>query len=163
MCWDLRKPLHALAHLKIADEPTFAIDCTRGYKTSAELGAATQSGEDSQLQSVHERTQVRLVCGGAYRSIIQLELDVALGRLDCAIKTEIPEEGIGDVSMRCDNRILAAGCWDSCVRLFHVRTGKKLAVLKQHRASIAAVQFGKSGQLVCASRDKSISIWEIAA
>lgn len=153
--WDLRKPLQALASLKIADGPAFAIDCTR----DTHLAEPSQQGMQS--TSLAERPRIQIVCGGAYAHLVCLRFDFAVGQLACAMKVEIPEEGVGDVAMRSDNRIVAAGCWDACTRIFHVRTGKKLAVLQQHRASVAAAEFSDSGLLACASRDRSISLWEI--
>lgn len=155
MCWDLRKPQDTLASLKIADAPVFAIDCTRAPQSTQTRVQGTQTPAEA------ETPRLRVICGGAYRHLVCLGVDVAKGTMDCTMKLELPEEGVGDVSMRLDNRIVAAGCWDSLTRIFHVRTGKKLAALQQHRASIAAVEFSGSGLLACASRDRSISLWNI--
>lgn len=156
VCWDLRKPMQTLACLRVADGPIFAVDCTRSTGEPISATAGVQNKPEPL-----ETGSVQIFCGGASSHVFGLRLGVAHGQMDCAMKVQMPEEGVGDISMRPDNRIVATGCWDSCVRIFHVRTGKSLAVLQQHRASIAAVEFSASGLLACASRDKTISLWDV--
>ena len=103
---------------------------------------------------------VTVIAGSAGAQLSWLKLDNS-GQMRVTRREGLPEEGVGEVCVRQDSRIVAVGCWDARVRVFHTRTGKRLAVLKQHRASITSVKFGESGLLACASRDRTVSIWDV--
>lgn len=64
------------------------------------------------------------------------------------------------MALRRDLRLLAAGCWDSTVRLFDCKSLKPLAVLKHHFKSVRAVAFSPAHLLLTASEDKRLSLWK---
>jgi WD40 repeat protein len=122
--------------------------------------AGTENVSPSRKERETGGNSLSIVAGSAGAQFYYLRLSESCD-ITVARKDKLPEEGVGDVCVRGDGRILAVGGWDSRVRLFHMRTGKRLAVLKQHRASITEVKFDNSGLIACASRDKTVSLWDV--
>lgn len=187
-CWDARHAARELGTLRCGEEPILSTStqshCVSLAHASAREGAVDRSlpacqaedrpSDGGDMRDANEpavsttgtehgvggTAGVAIVAGSAGAHLTWLRLDTS-GRISISRKDELPEEGVGDVCVRQDGRIVAVGCWDARARLFHMRSGKRLAVLKQHRASITAVQFGDSGLLACASRDKTVSLWDL--
>lgn len=111
-------------------------------------------------QPVTDSSCLSIVAGTTGSQLYWLQLNDA-GEIKVHRNMNLPEEGTGDVRVRQDGRIVAVGGWDARLRLFHMRTGKRLAVLKQHRASMTAVEFDDRGILACGSRDKTVSLWDV--
>lgn len=125
----------------------------------------SDAGEDNvhparKQHEVDSSACLSFVAGSAGSHLYWLKLGDS-GQITVTRKENLPEEGVGDVCVRQDGRVVAVGGWDAKVRLFHMRTGKRLAVLKQHRASVTAVEFDSSGMIACASRDKTVSTWDV--
>lgn len=114
------------------------------------------SADASQLEAL-------IVTGSADSSIATSRLNVASGTLEVVRRARLgSENGVADVQVRSDGRVFAAGGWDGRVRLFHLRSGKPLAVLKYHRATVAGVAFHpRTHTLASASRDRTVALWSL--
>jgi hypothetical protein len=143
-----------------------------GAATPVQERADEKSEQDALRESMTEQEckpslqelvdlRLQVLVGTAGTQVLWLTLNAGSGTMACRKRVDIPEAGVGDMSVRQDGRIVAAGGWDARVRIFHMRTGKRLSVLKQHRASITAVAYDTAGVLACASRDRTISIWDL--
>lgn len=187
-CWDARSPAQEMATLRCGEEPILntatqhrctaqalpsnarkdAVDITvpaceaedglGNKRDRADADEENVSPEGKQRDA--DSTSLSIVAGSAGAQLYWLRISDG-GQITISRREDLPEEGVGDVCVRQDGRIVAAGGWDARVRLFHMRTGKRLAVLKQHRASITAVKFDSSGLIACASRDKTVSLWDV--
>jgi WD40 repeat protein len=147
------------------DSPTQA--CLNGEGSRRQMGNIDVENHSSQTisfpagpQGATHSTRLAIVAGTAGSQLQWLTLSEN-SQMTLRRKENLSEEGVGDVCVRQDGRLVAVGGWDARIRLFHMRTGKRLAVLKQHRASITAVKFDEGGLIACASRDKTISLWDV--
>jgi len=67
------------------------------------------------------------------------------------------------VCLNPDGRLLAAGGEDGVVRLWRVATGRQMAALGGHSATVYAVAFSPDGaSLASASKDKTVRLWRVA-
>ena len=74
---------------------------------------------------------------------------------------ELPGAGVSDVAFRKDSAIFASAGWDHRVRVFS-RTGKPLAILKFHSATVSCVDFSPNTKLLASgSQDKRIALWSL--
>ena len=74
------------------------------------------------------------VSGAAEGRLAAFEVDYAGGAVRRWHALGARQEGVGDVAVRPDGRIVAAAGWDGRVRLYKRRSGAALAVLKVRRA-----------------------------
>jgi WD40 repeat protein len=102
-----------------------------------------------------------IVVGGGGGAVVWAKFDLAQGSIKCVRRVQMPEKGVGDIAYSNDGRVVSVGCWDGRVRVYHCRTGKRLAVLKQHRESVASLVYGARGTMACGSRDGTISLWNL--
>nr|XP_039251549.1 guanine nucleotide-binding protein subunit beta-like protein 1 [Styela clava] len=79
----------------------------------------------------------------------------------------LPNEGIADIKIRPDSKIIAAGGWhDGSVRIFSFKTLKPLAILKYHDGTVQSIAFyhhsDSSKQLLASgSETHKIAVWKI--
>ena len=63
-----------------------------------------------------------------------------------------------------DQRVVASGAFDRCVRLWDAATGECLRVLAGHGSYVRSVEFSQSQQLLlCGSGDGIVRLWGLAA
>jgi len=100
--------------------------------------------------------------GAADACVVTSVLDVRSGELHVKHRSRVAEAGVADVQVRQDGRVFAVGGWDGRARVYHVRTGKPLAVLRYHRATVAAIAFDEhSACIASASRDSTVAVWDV--
>lgn len=110
--------------------------------------------------------------GGAPATIAAAGADATLSFTRLATATtlvpgpalKLPTAGVAALAVRPDGALLAAGCWDGCIRLVGVdsATPTPLAQLAHHEAPVAALAFdGGSGVLASGGRDGSIALWGV--
>ena len=76
-------------------------------------------------------------------------------------RTELTNDGLNDIVIRADGKIVATAGWDSQIRLFGCKKSKALAVLDGHRESVQCLSFGADNTLVAGGKDKLISFWSV--
>ena len=74
---------------------------------------------------------------------------------------EITNPGVSGVNIRGDEKLFAAGCWDSRLRLFSAKNLRPLAILCQHTGSIHCLAFAADNTLAVGSNDCTISVWSL--
>lgn len=133
-----------LARGKLHAEPIMALDVDLGGKTG--------------------------VSGSAEDKLTSFSIDYAAGRIAESHSFALPAkrqgpgktQGVGDVAVRPDGKILASAGWDGRIRLYRRSNGKALATLKYHSESAAAVAFGPRTYIMASGgRDGTVALWEI--
>ena len=161
--------VHSHERTQVSCAEAEQVECTslkagqsgNGIENKQQPYNATDANADWKgLQPATDRTSMSIVAGTAGSHVYWLQVNGA-GKIAVHRNVNLPEEGVGDVRVRQDGRTVAVGGWDARLRLFHMRTGKRLAVLRQHRASITSVEFDEKGILACGSRDKTVSLWDL--
>ncbi|ESO89339.1 hypothetical protein LOTGIDRAFT_105898 [Lottia gigantea] len=74
---------------------------------------------------------------------------------------EVTNDGFSNIIIRNDNKLVVTTGWDSTIRLFSMKSWKPLAVLKYHKESVQCATFISNNILICGSKDKLISLWNI--
>ena len=71
-------------------------------------------------------------CGSAEEAVVAFRLELAHSPPRIGVRHEIQLrcQGIGDVAVRPDRRLLATAGWDGRVRVYTYRSGRTLAVIK---------------------------------
>lgn len=84
-------------------------------------------------------------------------------------ETVLTNPGVSSVAVRPDKKLVAAGCWDSRIRLFSMKSLRLLVVVISHRESIqdicyspARVEAWNSSWLLAASgKDGRVTLWNL--
>lgn len=75
---------------------------------------------------------------------------------------DLPKPGVGGVSIRPDEKIVAIGGWDSRVRVYDLKRRRALALLRFHEMGVYAVQFSEDNKtLATASKDHRIALFTL--
>jgi len=104
------------------------------------------------------------ISGGADASLVFFNVDVEQRCCSLADKIVLSHNGIADVKVRGDRKILASAGWDKRVRLFSWNHVKPLAILKYHTAPVNCLGFSPlldDNLLVSGSADGRVSCWEL--
>jgi WD40 repeat protein len=143
--------------------------CTTGCNSGGDEGELNTNGPNSgRPDSGHAVAMpVKLaseatVLAGTGDQVVWISLDSRCGTLDRLRSCSLPQEGVGDICIRDDGRIATVATWEGTTRIYHVRTGKQLAVLKHHKRAVTAASFQPGGKcLATAGRDRVIALWNI--
>jgi len=136
--WDVGAPTAPLASGKLHSQPLMALDVDPGGRGG--------------------------VSGAAEDTLVLFSVDYGAGRIVQRRAIEVRKEGIGDVAVRPDGKIVASAGWDGRVRLYKGRSGSALAVLKYHTSAGTAVAFSpRTFRLATGARDGAIALWDVYA
>lgn len=97
----------------------------------------------------------RCVIGSAQSDVIEV---TPTGK---SVFYTMPDKGVDDIEIRCDERIWATAGWDGRVRLFDAKKRKPLAVLKHHVRGVHTVTFAQDGLLASGGEDRGIALWSL--
>ena len=67
---------------------------------------------------------------------------------------------VQSVALSEDGRLVASGSWDGTARLCRLEDGQQERVLEGHTDHVRAVVFSSRNQLVTASRDATVRVWD---
>ncbi|KAJ3154874.1 Guanine nucleotide binding protein (G protein), beta polypeptide 1-like [Geranomyces michiganensis] len=128
-----------------------------GYESGVVIIWDLDSGEAMQRGKLHDEPVLSLdvapgasvgVSGGADVAVVRWRIDPeSRTPLEVLSQQTLPARGTAAVKFRHDGKIVAAGSWDSSIRIFSAKTLKPLAVLQSHRQNISCVQFAGETQL----------------
>ncbi|CAB0028558.1 unnamed protein product [Trichogramma brassicae] len=84
-------------------------------------------------------------------------------------KLPLKNPGTASIAIRPDMRVFAAGGWDSCIRIYSMKTLRPLAVLNQHKATINEIVYSTSKVdaynskclMAAGGKDGNISLWSL--
>ncbi|KAJ1421128.1 WD40-repeat-containing domain protein [Ochromonadaceae sp. CCMP2298] len=119
--FDARRPDCAVCVLKLHSEPVFALavsSCPEYESKGAGAGTGTAGADTAGAGT------------GAWSMVLQAAGSVSL-----------KQPGTSCARYRSDGRLLASAHWDCSVRIFDRKRLKPLAILRQHRESVYAVDF----------------------
>lgn len=110
----------------------------------------------------------KVIVGGSGDVIVGLELTEDL-KLVKWKEVKITNPGVSCLVIRPDKKLFVAGCWDSRIRLFSMKSCKLLVVLQNHSQTIQEVRYSPSSVeawncqslLAAASQDGRITLWSI--
>ena len=69
-------------------------------------------------------------------------------------------QGVGQLALRPDGKVLASAGWDYRVRIFSAKSLKRLAVLRYHDASVNALDWSDD-LLATGSKDTKVAVWRL--
>jgi len=136
--------------------------CVWDVRTAQPLLSLNNLHSDVALCFARNRTLTRGASGGADSTLCfwNIDLSRAIGTVEARIT--LPHQGLNDLCLRHDERILASAGWDHRVRIFHWTKCKPLAVLKYHTQSVNRVCFqSDSNLLVSAGQDQKVALWRL--
>lgn len=76
-------------------------------------------------------------------------------------KIALESSGLSSITTRSDRCICASGGADSVIRFWKYRNMRSLGSIEYHQKEITNVQFHRNHHFMSASRDGSISIWNV--
>lgn len=102
------------------------------------------------------------ISGSAETSIMSFSIDYESNNIKIEKKLSIKHEGISDVAVRPDGKLLATAGWDGRVRIYRRETGKPLAVLKYHSKSASCSIFSpRTYMIATSSSDGTIALYDL--
>ncbi|XP_050440180.1 guanine nucleotide-binding protein subunit beta-like protein 1 [Adelges cooleyi] len=107
------------------------------------------------------------VCAGSSDTINTFH--IADSKISCKKSVQITNPGVSVLRLRPDDKIVAAACWDSTVKLFSWKSMKLLAILDSHSSGVLDITYSKSlvtfwktkYMLAVACKDNKITLWDI--
>jgi WD40 repeat protein len=103
------------------------------------------------------------VCGGVSNHLVFFKIDNTFS-LVRTLGKDILNPGISTIKIRPDNRLVAFGCWDGCLRLFSCKSYRPLAVLTEHSAEVHDITFSTGHAvnfMAAGGKDRKVSLWNI--
>ncbi|KAF9425284.1 Guanine nucleotide binding protein (G protein), beta polypeptide 1-like [Entomortierella beljakovae] len=80
---------------------------------------------------------------GSDNVLVKYNLFTSLQGVPEISKTALKSNGIADVKIRSDNKIIGLAGWDGRIRIFSTKTLKPLAVLNHHREGLYCLSFAR--------------------
>ncbi|GJQ15178.1 hypothetical protein GpartN1_g6969.t1 [Galdieria partita] len=106
-------------------------------------------------------THLKVLIGGTHKTLGLFEFDGQMLKEEecCPLK----KGGIGDMTVRDDQRILAVAHWDNKVRLYEMANQlRQLATLPHNNQSVHRIQYAPQDSLLaCGTSDGRIYLWNI--
>ena len=117
--------------------------------------------ETTEMYGVFSPDRSRLLTGGDGAHPKVHIWDVQTG--SCLRTFSGHKEPVAALAWTGDQRIVASGSFDRCVRIWDVPSSECLRVLAGHRSYVRSVDFSQSeGQLLSGSGDGVVRLWELA-
>lgn len=102
------------------------------------------------------------VSGSAEDKLVVFTIDYSARAVVPAMSINVRKQGVADIALRQDGKLLASAGWDGNVRVYKRANGKALAVLKYHTQAASAVVFSPETYLLASgARDGTIALWDI--
>ena len=141
-------------------------------RVALEEGRANLYSELSTVERLHENwdSALRLSVYGARLALVQQGSATVIGRVEllAALSQAGWQLSIGGLdywsaNFSPDGTKIVAGAIDGSVRIWDVRTGEQLAVMRGHEASLRSAIFNADGsRILTASDDHTARLWDVA-
>ena len=144
--WDIRN----------CSAPVFQSDVLKASKNAEKEEDVTPLAMD------FDREKDLLVIGSASNAVKRFK--VGPEEISFLDSVSLPENGVTDLKIRPDGKILTVNCWDFTARVFSWKTLKPLAVLDLHRDTIQCVEYAKirdENCVILGGKDALISVWPL--
>jgi WD40 repeat protein len=141
-------------------------------RVALEEGRANLYSELSTVERLHENwdSALRLSVHGARLALVQQGSATVIGRVEllAALSQAGWQLSIGGLdywsaNFSPDGTKIVAGAVDGSVRIWDVRSGKQLAIMRGHEASLRSAIFNADGsRILTASDDHTARLWDVA-
>lgn len=109
-----------------------------------------------------------IVCGSPKRELIFLTCATGFDKKGEETNTVILNKpGVSAISIRPDEKLVAAASWDNSVRVFSMKSRRHLATFKNHTKQVSTIIFARTNPdeprtlMCCSSLDGTISVFDV--
>lgn len=101
------------------------------------------------------------VSGSAEDKVVCFDIEYDQRKIICRNVIDVRRQGVGDIAVRPDGKIIAVAGWDGRARIYRRKTCNTLAVLKYHVAAASSICFSPETYLIATgSRDGTVALWD---
>ncbi|KAI7818075.1 hypothetical protein BC939DRAFT_522758 [Gamsiella multidivaricata] len=146
-------------------------DIVKPERTFASIGGNSNTSSSVSGETVKKwgsvmaiqlfQTRYAVSCGSD-NVLAKYDLDGSLQGVPEVTQVALKANGIADIKIRSDNKIIGLAGWDGRIRVYSAKTLKPLAVLKHHRESLYCLAFAavNSVESAAAGTDADVSSGE---
>lgn len=118
--------------------------------------------EEAVVASDYEPKKGIVATGSATGELVLARWNHAEAKLVHPVKLKVGDEGIADVAIRPDHKVVAVGSWNGKVHFCALKRPQVLCSASYHTSTVNSVCYSPDGKvLASASNDRTIALWSM--
>eukprot|EP01127_Copromyxa_protea_P011006 TRINITY_DN2736_c0_g1_i1.p1 TRINITY_DN2736_c0_g1~~TRINITY_DN2736_c0_g1_i1.p1 ORF type:complete len:323 (-),score=60.97 TRINITY_DN2736_c0_g1_i1:5-952(-) len=102
------------------------------------------------------------IMGGAGTEVVKFKVTWKKGEVEETKEATLPKQGINELGVRRDKKIVVGAGWDHRIRLWQWKDLKPLGALKYHNEGVSSVVLSKvDNMMISGGQDAKLAIWNI--